>query len=173
MGPPRSALLAAEAVGVTRAMDTPLITRDEGPAVEWQIVADMVRRALPVAPVILLLAGIGWGASGVYSAAYALVIVLANFVASAALLAWAARTSLTLLMGVALFGYILRLALVTVAVLAISGQSWFSPIPLCATIVLTHLGLLIWETRYISATLAHPGLKPRLSGAPAGKQKGS
>ena len=54
---------------------------------------------------------------------------------SAALLAWAARTSLTLLMGVALFGYIARLALVTVAVLAISGQSWFSPIPLCATIV--------------------------------------
>ena len=77
-------------------------------------------------------------------------------------------------MGVALFGYILRLALVTVAVLAISR-----PVLVlvrsrsCATIVLTHLGLLIWETRYVSATLAYPGLKPRLSGAPAGEQKGS
>jgi hypothetical protein len=52
----------------------------------------------------------------------------------------------------------------TVAVLAITGQSWFSPIPLCATLVLTHLGLLIWETRYVSATLAYPGLKPRPAG---------
>jgi hypothetical protein len=71
-------------------------------------------------------------------------------------------------MGVALFGYIGRLALITAAVLAISGQSWFSPIPLCATLVLTHLGLLIRETRYVSASLAYPGLKPRRA-----HQKGS
>ena len=64
------------------------------------------------------------------SAGYAIVLVLANFVLSAALLAWAARTSLGLLMGVALFGYLGRLALITVAVLAITGQSWVSPIPL-------------------------------------------
>jgi hypothetical protein len=158
---------------VTRAMDAPRVDRDDGPAVEQQIVADMVRRALPVVPVIVLVAGLGWGASGAYSAGYALALVLANFVLSAALLAWGARTSLNLLMGVALFGYIGRLALVTIAVLAISGQSWFSPIPLCATIVLTHLGLLIWETRYVSATLAYPGLKPRRPRAQALKQKGS
>ena len=95
------------------------------------------------------------------SAAIAIILVLLNFVLSAWLLAWAARTSLALLMGVALFGYLARLALITVAVLAITGQSWFSPIPLCATLVLTHLGLLIWETRFVSATLAYPGLKPR------------
>jgi hypothetical protein len=121
----------------------------------------MARRALVVAPVLLIGAALGWGLHGVLSAAYAFVLVLANFSLSAALLAWAARTSLGLLMGVALFGYIARLALITVAVLAISGQEWFSPIPLCATLIVTHLGLLIWETRYISATLAFPGLKPR------------
>ena len=55
------------------------------------------------------------------------------------------------------------------AVLAITGQSWFSPIPLCATLVVCHLGLLIWETRYVSATLAYPGLKPR----PAGPRRNS
>src|SRR5439155_235035 len=27
-------------------------------------------------------------------------------------------------------------------------------------IIVTHLGLLIWETRYVSASLAFPGLKP-------------
>jgi hypothetical protein len=135
----------------------------------------MARRALVVAPVLLIGAGLGWGLHGVLSAGYAFVLVLANFTLSAALLAWAARTSLGLLMGVALFGYIARLALITVAVLAISGQAWFSPIPLCATLIVTHLGLLIWETRYISATLAFPGLKPRPS-RPATRhhaQKGS
>jgi hypothetical protein len=150
-------------------MASPFLTRDEGPAVERQVAFDLVRRALPVAPVILLVAGLGWGWSGVASGGYALALVLANFLASAALLAWAARTSLAMLMGAALFGYIGRLAVITVLVLVISGQSWFSPIPLCATLILTHLGLLIWETRYISATLAFPGLKPR---RPA-KQKGA
>jgi hypothetical protein len=145
-------------------MASPLITRDDGPAVERQVAADIVRRALPVAPAFLIAGAIGWGVDGALSAGYAIVLVLLNFVLSAALLAWAARTSLALLMGVALFGYLARLALITAAVLAITGQSWFSPIPLCATLVLTHLGLLIWETRYVSATLAYPGLKPRPAG---------
>ena len=26
--------------------------------------------------------------------------------------------------------------------------------------IVTHLGLLFWETRYVSASLAFPGLKP-------------
>jgi hypothetical protein len=144
-------------------MTSHLLTRDEGPAVERQVAADIVRRALPVAPVLVILSAIGWGLHGAVSAGYVIVLVLLNFTLSAALLAWAARTSLALLMGVALFGYLARLALITAAVLAISGQSWFSPIPLCATLVLTHLGLLIWETRYVSATLAYPALKPRPS----------
>ncbi|HEX9546905.1 MAG TPA: ATP synthase subunit I [Acidimicrobiales bacterium] len=137
-----------------------LVTRVDGPAVERQVATDIVRRALPVVPLLLIGAGIGWGWAGTLSAGYAVILILANFWASAAILAWAARTSLNLLMGVALFGYIARLGLITVAVLAISGQSWFSPIPLGATIILTHLGLLIWETRYVSASLAYPGLKP-------------
>jgi hypothetical protein len=142
-------------------MPSSMATRDDGPAVERQVAADLIRRALPVAPVVLLAAGLGWGLNGTASAAYALALVLANFAASAAILAWAARTSLNLLLVVALVGYVGRLALITVAVLAISGLSWFSPIPLCATLVLAHLGLLIWETRYVSASLAYPGLKPR------------
>lgn len=156
-------------------MTSQLVTRVDGPPVERQVAADMARRALVVAPILLIGAGLGWGVHGVLSSGYAFVLVLVNFTLSAALLAWAARTSLGLLMGVALFGYIARLALITVAVLAISGQAWFSPIPLCATLIVTHLGLLIWETRYISATLAFPGLKPKPS-RPATRhraQKGS
>ena len=33
--------------------------------------------------------------------------------------------------------------------------------PLAFTLVITHLGLLIWETRHVSASLAFPALKPR------------
>ena len=29
-------------------------------------------------------------------------------------------------------------------------------------LIVTHLGLLFWETRFVSATLAFPGLKPSL-----------
>ena len=164
-------------------MTSPLVTRLDGPPVERQVALDIVRRALPVAPLLIGGAAIGWGLSGALSAGYAIVLVLANFIASAMLLAWGARTSLGLLMGVVLFGYIGRLAVITVAVLAISGQSWFEPIPLCAVLIITHLGLLIWETRFVSASLAFPGLKPSAQPVPpaesvvtarlASKQKGS
>ena len=148
-------------------MTSQLVTRVDGPPVERQLAADMARRGVVVAPILLIGAALGWGLHGVLSAGYALILVLINFTLSAALLAWAARTSLGLLMGVALFGYVGRLALITVAVLAISGQSWFSPIPLCIALLVTHLGLLIWETRYVSATLAFPALKPRANQAGA------
>jgi hypothetical protein len=134
------------------------------PEVERQIAGDMVRRALPVAPVVLIAAAATYGRAGAISAGYAMMLVLLNFLLAATLLGWAARTSLALLMAVALGGYLVRLGLITVAVLAISGQSWFSPIPLGLTIIVTHLGLLLWEMRYISASLAFPGLKPHQKG---------
>ena len=77
-----------------------------------------------------------------------------------ALLGWAARISLGLLMGVSLFGFLVRLGLITAAVLLVKDQAWVEPIPLAITLVVAHLGLLFWETRYVSASLAFPGLKP-------------
>jgi len=91
--------------------------------------------------------------------------VLANFALAAALLSWAGRRSVALLMGVALFGYIFRLALVTVAVLAVKDLAWVELVPLGLTIVVSHLGLLFWETSRVSASLAFPGLKPDQQGA--------
>ncbi|HEX2185560.1 MAG TPA: ATP synthase subunit I [Chloroflexota bacterium] len=130
------------------------------PPVERQVAGDMIRRALPVTPVLILLAGLVWGVDGALSAAYGLAIVLANFALAAALLSWAGRRSMALLMGAALFGYLLRLALVAAAVLAVKDQSWIKLVPLGLTIIVTHLGLLFWETSRVSATLAFPGLKP-------------
>lgn len=128
--------------------------------VEREVAADMIRRALPFLPVLVVIGGVFWGVAGALSAAFAIGLVLLNLTVSAALLAWAARISLGLLMGVALFGFLVRLGLITVAVLAVEGQWWVELAPLCAALVVTHLGLLVWETRHVSMSLAFPGLKP-------------
>ncbi|MDQ1395307.1 MAG: hypothetical protein QOG64_566 [Acidimicrobiaceae bacterium] len=137
------------------------VTRLDGPAVEQEVAHDMIRRGvLFLAPVLLLLGGLGWGWHGVASTGFSLALVLVNYALAAALLAWTARISLGLMMGAALFGYLLRLAIVTVAVLSVRRFSWVELWPLCLTLIVTHLGLLLWETRYVSASLAFPGLKP-------------
>jgi hypothetical protein len=132
----------------------------EGPAPEQALVRDMARRALPAVPVVVAVAALAWGWAGALSALYAVVLVLANFVVAAALLAWTARISLSLMMGAALFGYLVRLALITAAVVLVRDAGWVELVPLGLTLVSFHLGLLFWETRYVSASLAFPALKP-------------
>ena len=132
---------------------------DETP-VERELAGDMARRAVFLAPVVVLVAGAIWGLDGGLSAAYGLALVTANFALSAVMLGWAGRRSWAALMGAALFGYVVRLALIAVAVLAVKDQAWVQLLPLGLTLIVTHLGLLVWETRHISATLAFPGLKP-------------
>ncbi len=145
-------------------MTAPMITRLDGPAVEQAIATDMIKRALPVAPVLIGLAAAVWGIDGALSALFAIGLVLVNFALSAALLAWTARISLALMMGAALGGYLLRLILITGSVLLVKDQSWVELWPLGLTLIVTHLGLLLWETKFVSASLAFPGLKPKETG---------
>ena len=139
---------------------TPAALIDAPPQVEWEVATDMVRRGLPVAPAILAIGAIGWGVHGLLSTGYGLVLVLGNLLVSAALMRWAANRSLGWLAGVAVGGYVVRMAVVTLAVYAVKGMDWVELLPLGLTIVITQLGLLWWETRQISLTLAFPGLKP-------------
>jgi hypothetical protein len=141
-----------------------LLARDDGPAVEHELAAFAVRRLALVAPIAVAVAAIPWGVAGALSAAYALVIVTVNLLLSAGLLAWAARTSFSLVMAVALFGYILRLGLITAAVLAVRNQDWVELLPLGLTLIVAHLGVLFWEARHVSASLAFPALKPGRKG---------
>ena len=135
-------------------------TRDLGPAPEREVAKDLLKRGLMALPVVLIVGFIGWGTDGALSVAFASALVLTNFWVSAALLGWAARISLGLLMGVSLFGFLIRLAAISGAVLAVRHQAWVEAVPLAATLVVAHLGLLFWETRFVSASLAFPGLKP-------------
>ena len=148
-----------------RFIDTPENARGNTEP-ERGIVADMLRRGVKFVPVWLLFTLLLWGPDGAASAAYGIGLIFANFIAAAALLTWAGRISPTALMVAALGGFILRLGVLTVAVIAASKISVFAPVPLGITIIVSHLGLLIWETRYVSLSLAYPGIGPR----PLGKK---
>ena len=63
-----------------------------------------------------------------------------------------------------MFGYLFRLGLIFVAVFVVKDADWISLPAVGAAIIVTHLGLLVWELRYVSISLAYPGLKP---GAPS------
>lgn len=148
------------AVGARRREAVVTALTEAPPQVEWTLGTDMVRRGLPVAPLVIALAAAGWGTDGALSAAYAVVLVLVNLLVSAAVTARAARHSLAMLAAAAAGGFAVRLALVTLAVWAVKDQSWVELVPLGITILITQLGLLWWETRHVSLTLAYPGLKP-------------
>jgi len=102
---------------------------------------------------------------GVSSCAYGLALVFANFLLAAGMLGWAARFGSSALLATALGGFLLRMLLLVLAIAVVKDQTWIDMAPLGATILVTYLGLLFWETRYVSASLAFPGLKPRTKGA--------
>ena len=104
--------------------------------------------------------GLIWGVNGALSTAYGLAIVVANFVLAAAMLAWAGRISTGVVMAAALFGYLIRLTLIFLAIWLVRKADWVELVPLGITIIGAHLGLLFWEMKYVSLSLAFPGIKP-------------
>jgi hypothetical protein len=108
----------------------------------------------------LLVAGVLRGTDGAFSAAFAVALVILNFVLAAVLLTRAARISPVALAGVAMGGFVARLALIVVAFLIVKDQAWVDVPSFGFTLVITHLGLLLWETRHVSASLAFPAVKP-------------
>jgi hypothetical protein len=131
-----------------------------GQAPEVSISRDLVKRGLFAAPVVVLGGFIADSGAGAASSGFALALVLLNFSLAAGLIAITAPISLGLMMGAILFGYIARLGLITVAVLLVKDLSWVSIPVLGGAIIVTHLGLLFWEMKYVAASLAFPGTKP-------------
>ena len=138
-----------------------LAMRDTGNGPETAISRDLAKRAMFVAPVVVGASALGWGVNGAWSAAYGAALVMANFLLNAWMVSRAARVSYALLMGATLFGYLFRMAIIAAAVYVVREQSWVELVPMCLTLVVLHVGLLFWEMRYISLSLAFPGLKPK------------
>jgi hypothetical protein len=139
--------------------DAPVIPQTI-PYVEREVALDIVRRGLRVAPVIVLAAGLIRGVDGALSAAIAIAIVIVNFLAAAAIMTRAARYSAGAVGGAAIGGYVVRLAVILVALVLLRHVSWIDLPTLGFVLVGTHIGLLSWEAKHVSLTLAAPGLRP-------------
>src|SRR4051795_5359116 len=98
--------------------------------------------------------------------AVGLVIVAVNFLAAAAILSWAAKKGPGAIYAAILGGFIGRLAVIVGVVFALESVSFIDIPVLVLTIAVTHIALLWWETRYVSLTLAAPGLKPGVGNPP-------
>jgi hypothetical protein len=140
---------------------------------ELEIAFDLLKRAAWALPVALLVSFLIWRLDGAISTAFAIAIVVTNFLLSAYMNSRAARVSPATLGAVAMFGFLFRLALVFVAFWLAKGASWMQVVPFGLTIVIAHIGLLFWEMNYISASLAFPGLKPSAGSplSPAAKKE--
>jgi hypothetical protein len=112
------------------------------------------------APAVLVICGFIWEMEGLASGAVAIALVATNLVLAAIGLSWAAKRSLNTIMAMALGGFAVRMGLVTAVLFAVRNASWIDLTALGIAVLVTHLGLLIWELRYVSASLAFPGLKP-------------
>jgi len=133
---------------------------DSPPPVERRIAVDLARHGLLVAPAIVLLAGIFGGVDGAASAALGLGVVVVNFLVAAVGLEWGARRGGNTLFAVALGGFLLRMVSILVVMLVADALfGWADVVVLGVTLFVTHLGLLFWELRSVSFSLAAPGLR--------------
>jgi hypothetical protein len=139
---------------------------DAAPPVEKRIAIDLVRHGLLIAPAVVFIAGLIRGVDGAASAALGLGVCLLNFLAAALSLEWGTRRSGNALFAVALGGFLFRMAsIVIVMVVAQALFGWVDILVLGLTLFITHLGLLFWELRSVSFSLAAPGLRrDRLAG---------
>ncbi len=129
--------------------------------VESRIAIDIAKKAAIVTPVVVLAIGIWKGPDAGLAALLALVVVIGNFLLSAAILGWAARTMPHALTGVALLSFIVRLALITAIGAAVKAAGIVDWPVFGITLIVSYMGLLFWELPSISLTLASPGLKPK------------
>ena len=143
-----------------------MTTTPPAPDIGRAVVTDMARRAAMASPLVVAAAAIGWGANGAFSALYALGIVMINFALSAAVVGRATTLSRNFIMMFVLGGFVGRMFFVLGAMTLAGRFDWVEKVPLGVTVIVAHLGLLIWESRHLSISLAYPALKPRKGDAP-------
>ncbi len=118
--------------------------------VEATIAKHTAQRAVFLGPVILAVFWATRGVDGLVAAAIGLAIVVGNFLLAGSMLSVAARVSLSLYHAAALFGFFLRLGLITLGVLIISKLVELDRLALGITVVVAYLGLLTWEAIAVS-----------------------
>ena len=103
------------------------------------------KRAVFVAPALMLGFGLFRGWEGAIAAAVGVAIVAGNFVLSGYIMSTAARISLSLYHAAALFGFIIRLGLITASMLLIAAVTDIDRLAMGISVVVSYLVLLSWE----------------------------
>jgi hypothetical protein len=132
-----------------------------GPAVERDVARDLAKHAAYIAPAAIAISWIVRGRGGAIGAAFAVALVAVNYLLAASLITWGAQISAAALTMTALGGFAVRLALITIVGIGVKHLSFVDFPTFAILLVVTHLGLLFWEMRSISLSMASPGLKPK------------
>ncbi len=117
---------------------------DERP-IEAIIGKNIAKRGLFVAPVLAVIFGILQGWPGVVAALVGVAIVIGNFLLGGHIMARAARVSMSLYHAAALFGFLIRLGLITASMLIIANVTDLDRMALGISVVVSYLVLLSWE----------------------------
>ena len=119
--------------------------------VEATLAKHTVRRAIWVGPVVVLLFWLIRGSDGALGAAVGVLAVVANFLLSGWGLSVAARISPGAYHAAALFGFVVRFALLTATiVITLALVPDLDRIAFAISTVATYLVLLTWETVMVS-----------------------
>jgi hypothetical protein len=120
---------------------------------EHELVRRLLPYSLPAFAVAVLMGAYLGGAGAAWSAGIGVVVVTVNFVAYAASVAWAARTSAILVMVVGLGGYVVRLGAFTVLLLLLDRLAWFSPLAFVAAFAPATIALLVVEMKLLAGRM--------------------
>jgi hypothetical protein len=122
----------------------------------------VLRRIVPFAPAVAVIAFLAGAAVGGLEAGWSAVVgigvVTANLVATAYPLAWAARISPSAVYLVVMGGFVVRLLVVLLVMLALDATAWFSPLAFVATVVPATIVVLVAEMRLLMDRRVQAGL---------------
>ncbi len=118
--------------------------------VEAIIAKSISRRALWVAPILIVVFALGGGWLGDVSAAIGVAIVVAKFILGGYILATAAGVSLSLYHAAALFGFFVRLGLITLTMVIVVGVTDVDRVAMGVSAVVSYLVLLSLEAMAVS-----------------------
>lgn len=118
---------------------------------------ELIRRISPFGvPVAAVAFGLGVlidGTGAGWSAAIAIAVVLANFLAYGWSMAWAATISPVIVFAVGLGGYIVRLGVIVAIIALLRQVEWFSVVAFTAALVPSTIALLVVEMKLLSGRM--------------------
>lgn len=118
--------------------------------IEAKIALATARRAIWIAPVLIAVFAVIGGGLGALSASIGVAIVVVNFVLAGFVLSKAAAISLPVYHAAALFGFLLRLALITLVMIGVGRMMELDRLAMGISAVVSYLVLLSWEALAIS-----------------------